>query len=187
MFGWSLKYQRAPYAGNMLYPWSKFILMASPRLLLGQRVFWKIGQVDTDFLTGRLQPGCIGGLNHWDTEVLDDRNTFPMFPFLCFGLFLFWETRNMKFFTNLPTPSCVKCPSLQVLRLTNSFWPQGFLLQVYNGRCMQRHWKILQQPRIVYRSWVLKKRNMLHTTWRCFVYTCLSMLGCRILFGKALE
>ena len=148
MLGWSLKCHQAPYARKMLYiPWSEAILIASPRWLLRQRVGFEtnIGQVDTNFGTGRLQPECIGDLNHWDTtEVVDDRNTFPMFPFLRLGLFIFWKPGNMKLFTNLPTPSLAKCPSLQVLRPTNSFVDlMALYFQLHNLRCMLRPWEIL--------------------------------------------
>ena len=147
--------------------------------------FWKIGQVDTDFWTGRLQPEYIGDLNQWDTtEVVDDRNTFPMFPFLCLGLFLFWKPGNMKFFTNLPTPSLVKCPSLQVLRPTNSFLTSQLCISNFTTyvACCDLG-KYYSNPGSSLALGWLTTRNMLHTAWRCF----LNHLCCRILFGKALE
>lgn len=147
--------------------------------------FWKIGQVDTDFWTGRLQSGCTGDLNQWGTtEVVDDRSTFPMFPFLCLGLFLFWKPGNIKFFINLPTPSLVKSASLQVLRPTKSFLTSRLCISNFTTyvACCDLG-KYYGNPGSSLAFGWLTTRNILHTAWRCFLHH----LCCRILFGKALE
>ena len=175
MFGWSLKCHKAPYARE--YAVHPMVRSDSSWLLQDACLdngFWKIGQVDTDFWTGRLQPEYIGDLNQWDTtEVVDDRNTFPMFPFLCLGLFLFWKPGNMKFFTNLPTPSLVKCPSLQVLRPTNSFLTSQLCISNFTTyvACCDLG-KYYSNPGSSLALGWLTTRNMLHQHGGVFWITC---------------